>query len=178
MLWNANEDHLCGVRVSRPGCRDPAGLLPTRRWLPRTGLTLWSSCEPWPLSSTRHTTHLHVSSSEINYAYPKSLLKTAVRGSRRDRSSPVPGGRHTPGDAAGHGLHTSTSPLLSMPSARRPISSGRATCPGRDRGTCSLVASSTPGSSTPAMGGPSRPAQPSVILTEPIRRHWFVAASS
>src|SRR4029453_11808188 len=127
MLWNANEDHLCGVRVSRPGCRDPAGLLPTRRWLPRTGLTLWervvwgarrpdpagllptrrwlprtgltlwSSCEPWPLSSTRHTTHLHVSSSEINYAYPKSLLKTAVRGSRRDRSSPVPGGRHTPG---------------------------------------------------------------------------------
>ena len=23
MLWNAKEARLCGVRVSRPGCRDP-----------------------------------------------------------------------------------------------------------------------------------------------------------
>ena len=32
-----------GVRVSPPGCREPSGLLPTRRWSPRTGLTQQSS---------------------------------------------------------------------------------------------------------------------------------------
>ena len=30
MLWNAKEARLWGVRVSRPGCRQPSGLLPTR----------------------------------------------------------------------------------------------------------------------------------------------------
>jgi hypothetical protein len=30
-----------GVRVSPPGCREPSGLLATRRWSPRVGLTLW-----------------------------------------------------------------------------------------------------------------------------------------
>ena len=40
MLWNAKEARLCEVRVSRPGCRDPSRLLPTRRWSPRTGLAL------------------------------------------------------------------------------------------------------------------------------------------
>jgi hypothetical protein len=48
MLWNAKEARLCGVRVSRPGCRDPSGLLPTRRWSPRTGLALYASWEPLP----------------------------------------------------------------------------------------------------------------------------------
>jgi hypothetical protein len=30
-----------------PGCREPFGLLPARRWSPRTGLPLWPSWEPW-----------------------------------------------------------------------------------------------------------------------------------
>jgi hypothetical protein len=47
MLWNAKEARLCGVRVSRPGGREPA-LLPTRRWPPRTGLALYASWEPLP----------------------------------------------------------------------------------------------------------------------------------
>jgi hypothetical protein len=54
MLWNAKEApdaRNCGdkthsgVRVSRPGCREPSGLLPTRRWSPRTGLALYPLCE-------------------------------------------------------------------------------------------------------------------------------------
>jgi hypothetical protein len=28
-----------------PGCREPSGLLPTRRWSPRTGLTLLAELE-------------------------------------------------------------------------------------------------------------------------------------
>ena len=48
MLWNAKEARLCEVRVSRPGCRDPSRLLPTRRWSPRTGLALYVSWEALP----------------------------------------------------------------------------------------------------------------------------------
>jgi hypothetical protein len=36
------------VQVPQPACREPAGLLPTRRWSPRTGLTHWTSWEPSP----------------------------------------------------------------------------------------------------------------------------------
>ena len=36
MLWNAKEARLCGVRVSRPGCRELSGLLPGLR-LPDLG---------------------------------------------------------------------------------------------------------------------------------------------
>jgi hypothetical protein len=37
-----------GVRVSRPGCRDPLRALAHQRWLPRTGLVLYASWEPLP----------------------------------------------------------------------------------------------------------------------------------
>ena len=46
MPWNANEARLCGVRVSRPGCREPSGLLP-RGGGHRDGLALYASWEPY-----------------------------------------------------------------------------------------------------------------------------------
>ena len=41
-------DRQRGVRVSPPGCREPCGLLLTRRWSPGAGLTLRSSRGPSP----------------------------------------------------------------------------------------------------------------------------------
>src|SRR5512133_1264388 len=49
--WQAALREVDGVQVSPPGCREPSGLSPTRRWSPRTGLTLAPSWEPSPLGA-------------------------------------------------------------------------------------------------------------------------------
>ena len=47
-----DEKGLERLRAWCPICREPSGLLPTRQWSPRTGLTLRPSWEPSPLGAS------------------------------------------------------------------------------------------------------------------------------
>ena len=78
-------DGRSGVRVSPPGCREPFGLLPTRRWSPRTGLPLRPSRAPSPTGGaiaarTGRATHVQCR------AWPTDLPRPCGRSARR-RSS-------------------------------------------------------------------------------------------
>jgi hypothetical protein len=73
------------VRVSPPSCREPSGLLPTRRWSPRTSLTLTVRLEPTARLGTRrhprrpcHKRAIHSSperSPADNHGQPRSSIE-------------------------------------------------------------------------------------------------------
>jgi hypothetical protein len=91
MLWNAKEARPCGVRVSRPGCREPSWLLPTRRWSPKTGLTLWASQGPGKVAIRRHLSDDPTSSPKptsdgsLHRAFPAGRYPKMAAGRERPR---------------------------------------------------------------------------------------------